>query len=129
MTERIQPIQCIGCPVGCGGEVVLFEGRVVEMRGFTCDKGEAYAAEEVVAPKRMVTTTVRVTGGHLHLLPVVSDRPVPKEAIFECVRLLRGIEVAAPIATGHVVAADVLGLGIAFCAARAIAAADEPRLA
>ncbi|TBW34880.1 DUF1667 domain-containing protein [Siculibacillus lacustris] len=125
MTSRVQPIQCIGCPVGCGGEVVLDGDRVVEMRGFTCEKGEAYAAEEVVAPKRMVTTTVRVHGGALHFLPVVSDGPVPKEAIFDCVRLLRGIEVTAPIETGRVIVADALGLGVDFKAARAIAVASD----
>ena len=60
MTRHVQPIQCIGCPTGCSGEVIMENGAVVELRGFTCDVGKTYAAEEVVAPKRMVTTTVRV---------------------------------------------------------------------
>lgn len=118
MTRRTQAIQCIGCPVGCGGEVVVDEGHVVAMHGFTCSKGEAYAAEEVVAPKRMVTTTVRVSGGSLPLLPVVSERPVPKEAIVACVRLLRGVVVEAPVAASAVVVENALGLGVNFLAAR-----------
>ena len=126
MTSRMtHAIQCIGCPVGCGGEVVVEAGAVVEMRGFTCDKGLAYAAEEVVAPKRMVTTTVRVTGGSLAYLPVVSERAVPKGAMIDCIRLLRAVEVAAPIAADQVIVADALGLGIAFRAARPIAAAGH----
>ena len=75
MTRRAQSVLCIGCPTGCGGEVVIEDGVVVEMHGYTCKRGRAYVAEEVVAPKRMVTTTVRVNGGALALLPVVSDGP------------------------------------------------------
>ena len=121
MMERVvHAVQCIGCPIGCGGEVIVENGTVSEMTGFTCNKGLAYAAEEVVAPKRMVTTTVRVSGGGLTLLPVVSGTPVPKERIFDCLRLLRGVSVAAPIAEGTIIVSDALGLGVDFRAARDI---------
>ncbi len=118
MARVVHAIQCIGCPIGCGGEVTVEDGTVAEMSGFTCNKGLAYAAEEVVAPKRMVTTTVRVSGGSLTLLPVVSASPVPKERIFDCLHLLRGVSVAAPVAEGTVIVADALGLGVDFRAAR-----------
>jgi CxxC motif-containing protein len=126
MTRQTHAILCICCPTGCAAQVIVEDGRVIEQCGLTCEIGEAYAAEEVVAPKRMVTTTVRVTGGSLHLLPVVSERPVPKEAVRDCVRLLRGVEVAAPIETGRVIVDDALGLGVAFRATRAISAAQSP---
>jgi CxxC motif-containing protein len=118
MTRRAQSVLCIGCPTGCSGEVVIEDGVVVEMHGYTCKRGRAYVAEEVIAPKRMVTTTVRVKGGALALLPVVSDRPVPKESIFACLGLLRKVTVTAPVATDSVVLADALGLGVNFVAAR-----------
>ncbi|MBS1181717.1 MAG: hypothetical protein H6Q99_1597 [Proteobacteria bacterium] len=121
MARVVHAIQCIGCPIGCGGEVAVEDGVVAEMTGFTCNKGLAYAAEEVVAPKRMVTTTVRVSGGGLPLLPVVSATPVPKDRIFDCLRLLRGVTVVAPIAEGAIIVADALGLGVDFRAARDIA--------
>jgi len=120
MARVVHAIQCIGCPIGCGGEVTVEDGSVAEMTGFTCNKGQAYAAEEVVAPKRMVTTTVRVSGGGLPLLPVVSVTPVPKERIFDCLRLLRGVSVSAPVAEGAIIVSDALGLGVDFRAARAI---------
>ena len=122
MARVVHAIQCIGCPIGCGGEVAVENGVVAAMTGFTCNKGLAYAAEEVVAPKRMVTTTVRVSGGGLPLLPVVSATPVPKERIFDCLSLLRGVSVKAPIAEGEIVVADALGLGVDFRAARDIPA-------
>jgi CxxC motif-containing protein len=121
MARVVHAIQCIGCPIGCGGEVAVEDGLVAEMTGFTCNKGLAYAAEEVVAPKRMVTTTVRVSGGGLPLLPVVSVTPVPKDRIFDCLRLLRGVTVTAPVAEGTIIVVDALGLGVDFRASRAIA--------
>jgi CxxC motif-containing protein len=122
MSRITQPIQCIGCPVGCGGDVIVENGEVVEMHGFNCDVGQAYAAEEVIAPKRMVTTTVRLKGGALALLPVVSAKPIPKGRIFDCVNALRKIEVVAPVKAGDVVLADVLGVGVDMVAARSVAA-------
>ena len=118
MTRRAQSVLCIGCPTGCSGEVVIEDGVVVEMHGYTCKRGRAYVAEEVIAPKRMVTTTVRVNGGALALLPVVSDQPVPKDSIFACLGQLRKVTVTAPVATDSVVLANVLGLGVNFVAAR-----------
>ena len=118
MTRRAQSVLCIGCPTGCSGEVVIEDGVVVEMHGYTCKRGRAYVAEEVIAPKRMVTTTVRVNGGALALLPVVSDQPVPKESIFACLGQLRKVSVTAPVAADSVVLADILGLGVNFVAAR-----------
>jgi glutamate synthase (NADPH/NADH) small chain len=116
--RRVQSVLCISCPTGCAGEVVLEDGAVVETRGYTCDIGRAYVAEEVIAPKRTVTTTVRVHGGALALLPVVSDRPLPKEAIFAALALLRKVSVTAPVVADSVVVADALGLGVNFIAAR-----------
>ena len=118
MTRRAQSVLCIGCPTGCSGEVFIEDGVVVGMHGYTCKRGRAYVAEEVIEPKRTVTTTVRVNGGALALLPVVSDRPVPKDSIFACLAQLRKVTVTAPVAADGVVLADVLGLGVNFVAAR-----------
>ena len=60
---------CIGCPMGCPLTVTLDGGAVVTVQGNTCPRGDAYARKEVTAPTRIVTTTVRVTGG---TLPAVS---------------------------------------------------------
>lgn len=118
MTRREQSLLCIVCPTGCNGKVTIEDGAVVAMRGYTCKKGRIYVREEVTAPKRTVTTTVRVNGGALPLLPVVSDRPVPKGSIFACLAALRTVTVTAPVAADSVILADVLGLGINFVAAR-----------
>ena len=119
---EIQPssrrVSCIVCPMSCVGEVEIADGQVVRMVGFTCERGRAYAKSEVIAPKRVLTTTVNLMGGTLRLLPVVSQQPLPKDKIFACVRCLASTEVQAPVKEGDVVYSDILGLGVDIVASR-----------
>ena len=77
---------CIGCPMGCPLTVTLDGGAVVTVQGNTCPRGDAYARREVTAPTRIVTTTVRVTGGALPAVSCKTRSDIPKEKIFDVVR-------------------------------------------
>ena len=66
-------LTCIGCPMGCPLTVELENGAVTAVYGNTCPRGDAYARKEVTAPTRIVTTTVRVTGGVLDGHPQGQD--------------------------------------------------------
>ena len=111
-------LSCIVCPMGCSGTVEIADGKIISMVGFTCERGRAYAKSEITAPKRMLTTTVKLHGSRLHLLPVVSRQPLPKEKIFACVRCLAAVEVQAPVKAGDVIAGNILGLGVDIVASR-----------
>ena len=52
---------CIECPQGCllDVEVDTASGKVKTLTGNKCPKGQQYAYDEVEAPVRMLTTTVR----------------------------------------------------------------------
>ena len=67
-------MNCIMCPMGCEMTVTLENGKFVSVTGNTCPRGAKYAETEVTDPRRMLTTTVRIRGGLLPLLPVVSGR-------------------------------------------------------
>jgi CxxC motif-containing protein len=108
--------------MSCVGEVLLEDGKFVGVTGLTCQRGREYAQEEVTFPKRMLTTTVRVTGGELALLPVVSRTALPKDKVFASARCLSGVAVQAPIHEGDVIYANILGLGVDIIAARDVAA-------
>ena len=90
-------MNCIMCPMGCEMTVTIEDGKVVDVKGNTCPRGAKYAHDEVTAPKRMLTTTVRVEGGMLPLLPVVSETVLPKEKVLDCAAYLRGVTVKAPV--------------------------------
>ena len=68
---------CICCPLGCRIEVALDEnGQVSEVSGYTCKRGADYAAQEAVAPERMVTAVLCVSGC-LEPVSVKTPHPVP----------------------------------------------------
>jgi CxxC motif-containing protein len=122
MSMSEQRLSCIVCPMSCEGKVILESGQIKEIVGFTCQRGINYARTEVTAPQRMLTTTVRITGGTLPLLPVISKTALPKDKIISCARCLSTVTVAAPVQEGEVIYPNVLNLGVDMVATRAIAA-------
>lgn len=81
MTKKLT---CIECPIGCEIEVTMENGKVISVAGNTCPRGKLYAEAEVVCPKRVVTSTVRSVSGEM--IPVKTDKPVRKDAIFEVMK-------------------------------------------
>ena len=112
---------CIGCPLGCSLEAELENGSVVRVSGNTCKNGEKYARKELTNPTRIVTTTVRVTGGTIPVVSVKTATDIPKGQIFACVKALRAVEMPAPVAMGQVVLPNVCGTGVDVIATKAIA--------
>ena len=62
-------ITCICCPSGCGIEVCLENGEIKSITGNNCKRGEKYAAEEVVNPVRVVTSTMKIEGREAQMIP------------------------------------------------------------
>lgn len=118
MSVETKVMNCIMCPMGCEMTVTLEDGKFASVTGNTCPRGAKYAQDEVTAPKRMLTYTVKVNGGLLPLLPVVSANVLPKEKVMECAAYLRDVVVEAPVKTGDVIVKDILGLGVDIIASR-----------
>lgn len=121
MSERYHYL-CIGCPLGCRLEVEAEAEEIVEVRGFACRRGEEFAIQEHTDPRRVVTTTVRVTGGMWPRLPVKTEGVIPKAKVILLCRALHCLTLSAPVKLGEVVLSDALGTGIDVVAAR-----DLPR--
>lgn len=121
MTETRELI-CINCPLGCGLTVTIKNGEVEKVQGNTCPKGEAYGKKEVTNPTRIVTSTVRVTGGVLPVVSVKTASDIPKEKIMDCARVLKEVEVQAPVSIGDVVLEDVCGTGVPMIATKNVSA-------
>lgn len=112
MTELI----CIVCPKGC--HLKVDEENGYRVTGNSCKRGEEYGKKELTNPTRVITSTVRVTGGLHQRLPVKTDKDISKKLIFDAVRLLDGVTVQSPVKAGDVVLANVLGTGVNFVASR-----------
>ena len=109
---------CINCPLGCILELTEEDGEILDIAGAECKVGEKYAEEEFRNPRRMVSTTVRISGGVLPLLPVVSAAPIPKVLVKEAVRALAEVEVDAPVEDGQVVYPNILDTGVDVVSSR-----------
>ncbi len=120
MAVESKVLNCITCPMGCELTAELTDGVVTKVTGNTCPRGEKYAQEELTAPKRMLTSTVRIENGQLPLLPVVSKTVLPKEKILACAEALRTLTVKAPVHEGDVIAPDILCLGVDIVASRSM---------
>lgn len=112
-------ITCIVCPMGCPLVVTKVEdGYKVE--GNTCKRGEKYGVEELTNPKRVITTTVKLKGSYLNLLPVKTSDSIPKGMIFEIMEVLDKIEVKSPINVGDVIVENVLDTGVNIVSAKCV---------
>ena len=98
-------LTCIECPIGCEIEVELVDGKVVSVKGNSCPRGKVYAEAEVVCPKRVVTSTVRAENGEM--IPVKTDRPVRKDAIFEVMKIINATTCKMPVALGQVLVENI----------------------
>ena len=112
----IKTMTCIVCPRGCGLEIEAAEPSPV-VRGAACKRGVEYALRELVDPRRVLTSTVRVATGPLRRLPVRTSAPIPLPRLVEAARALDAISVMPPLPCGTIIAPDWLGLGADLVAA------------
>jgi CxxC motif-containing protein len=111
---------CIICPIGCELSVDHNDREMIGVDGNRCKRGPEYAREEIFDPKRIVTTTVRITGASVPLLPVRTDRSVPKDVTFDVVHLASQIQVEAPVSVGEVLVPNVVGSGANLISTRSL---------
>ena len=114
---EVRELTCIGCPLGCQLTVTMGNGEI-KVEGNTCPRGEAYAKKEVTNPTRIVTSTVRVEGGTIERASVKTASDIPKGKIFDCMKEIRAVKVAAPVHIGDVIIADCAGTGVAVVASK-----------
>ncbi len=111
MTKR--EMVCVSCPMGCAITVELDDNNeVISVTGNTCPRGDKYARQECTHPERMLTSTVKVEGGRLPVVPVKSALPIPKEMLFDAMKEVNKVTLKAPVTFGDVAVKDILGTGI-----------------
>jgi len=109
---------CIECPQGCRMKVDIKGGKVMRVFGNRCKKGKDYAVAEVEHPARILTSTVSARGLKVKMVPVRSDKAVPKERIFDIMKVIRAYHLKKSVSCGDVLLENVLGLGVNIIATR-----------
>ena len=116
---------CIACPIGCHLTVEQ-TGSEITVSGNRCPKGEVYAKEEMLAPKRVVTAVVRTDWPAFPFIPVRTDNPLPRELIQGLIADLASQSVRLPAACGKVLIADYRGSGVNVVLTRTLPPALPP---
>ena len=98
-------LTCIECPIGCTIEVELQDGKVVSVNGNGCPRGKLYAENEVVCPRRVVTSTVRAKSGEM--IPVKTNAPVKKSEIFSVMEKINATVCELPVKIGDILVENI----------------------
>lgn len=97
----IRNITCTECPMGCSIDVEFEDKNILSITGNTCPRGKMYAENEIICPKRVVTSTIKSEDGKF--VPVKTANPVPKKEIFSVMEKINKTTCKTPIKTGTVV--------------------------
>ncbi len=109
---------CIGCPLGCALTAEISDNSEIRITGNSCKIGQEYGIKECTNPTRILTSTVEIIGRDDIMLPVKTERDVPKDKIDICIKALKGVKVNAPINIGDVVLKNVLNTGVNIIATK-----------
>jgi CxxC motif-containing protein len=111
---------CIGCPLGCYLSVDYIGTTIRDVSKNRCKVGLEYAEKEISNPERTLTTTVKVKHGHLPLVSVRTNKPIPKNRIFDAMNLLAKVEVEAPIKIDEPIIQNIFNTGVNVVATKNI---------
>ena len=100
-------LTCIVCPRGCDLTVTLEEGKVISVAGNACRRGLTYAENECTHPMRTVTSTMALENGGV--VAVKTDRVIPKELVFDCMKEINAHKAPAGTRIGDVLIEGVVG--------------------
>lgn len=114
----IKKIICIDCPKGCFLKVVVDNGKIARVSGYKCPKGKKYAASEIENPRRVLTSTVSTLNLSLRMIPVRTDRPIPKPFIMRAMKEIKKININQPLKAGDIIIKDILKTGANLIATR-----------
>lgn len=122
MGAATREIICTVCPVGCKIEVTLGNDGELLIKGNRCKRGYQYARDEVVSPKRTLTTTMllklpgtfKKTGFPVnttseHIIGVKSSKPVLLNRIAGIMEIIRNTVIDHPVIEGEVVIPGIDG--------------------
>lgn len=96
---------CTVCPKSC---IMKVQRQPFSVSGNRCERGEAFAKQELESPKRVLTTVVKAGDS---IVSVRTDRAIDKADIFKVMKAVKKIKVEGDAAPGQIVATDIAGTG------------------
>ena len=114
----LKNITCIECPKGCKLSIETDNGKIVKLSGNQCAKGEQYGRAEVENPMRILTSAVLSEELSLRMVPVRTDKPIPKSRLVDAMDRIKKIRLSKPVAAGEVIEKDFILPGVNLISTR-----------
>lgn len=99
-------VTCTICPNGCQ---VKWNNKIGGFTGNKCPRGADFALQEKKNPKRIVTTTIKVNGGHQSLVPVKTKVPVERDKVLKIMDAIHNVSVNRRVKVNDVVCMVTVG--------------------
>jgi CxxC motif-containing protein len=104
---------CIMCPLACHVVVTVDDtGNILDVANHQCKEGREYAVAEYRFPARVLTTVILTAAASRHLLPVRSNKPIPKTRLMEVMHSLSKIRIKPPVKMAQVIVSNIAGTGV-----------------
>lgn len=107
---------CIVCPKGCRIKV----DNKGNISGYTCLRGLNYVKEELTCPKRMLTSTVKVSNRKDTYVSVKTSSSIPKDLLLKVMEELKKASVEAPIKMHQVLLKNIFDTNVDIIATKEI---------
>ena len=99
---------CIVCPLDC----LIKVDDQNQINGYSCIRGLEYAKNEIFAPKRMLSTTIRTDNKDVPVISVKTDGAIPKEFIFDVLKIIKSFVLTHSVEVGDILIENVLNTGV-----------------
>ncbi len=103
----MKEITCIICPVGC--RILIDKDNI---SNYKCKKGLNYAREELINPKRNITTTVKAINLSKRRVAVKLDKEIPKDALVDVLKEIKKVKIDKKVKRGEIIKENILNLGV-----------------
>lgn len=107
----MKELVCIVCPNSCTLQIEQ-KGEEITVSGNKCKRGIAFAKDEMICPKRTISSVVKTAFPDCPALPVRVSSDIPKDKIFDVMKEINSITVKKRLNRGDAVIKNVLGLGV-----------------
>ncbi len=117
MNEKV----CIVCPRGCMMSYQFQDDELIVTNN-ECRRGPEYLTQELTAPKRMLTTTIKVLEGVDEVIPVYAKEYVDKDQVFTIINHLKALTIKAPIHCNDVIIEQIGDIKVTILASKEVQA-------
>ena len=109
-TVQTRTLTCIICPRGCNITAEFLDKQVFSIDGNLCQRGKKYAEDEIICPRRTLTSTVKSEDGGR--VAVKTREAIDKKDLMNCMDMINDVTISLPVRIGDIILKNVFGTDV-----------------